>query len=54
MNTNNFNDDQVSYMIAFFADRLNLIFAHFFCTIEFAGDKDFGAPATLKDTRKLV
>ena len=56
MSTERFDDEQISHMIAFFADRLNLVFAHFFCTIEFNSDKDFSALPTqenLKDARIL-
>jgi hypothetical protein len=56
LSTERFDDEQISHMIAFFADRLNLVFAHFFCTIEFNGDQDFSALPTqenLKDARIL-
>ena len=49
MSTEPFDDEQISRMIAFFADRLNLVFAHFFCTIEFDGDEDFRAAPTLEN-----
>jgi hypothetical protein len=49
MSTEPFDDEQISHMIAFFADRLNLVFAHFFCTIEFDGDEDFRAALTLEN-----
>ena len=49
MSTQRFDDEEISHMIAFFADRLNLVFAHFFCKIEFEGDKDFSATPTLEN-----
>jgi len=53
MNAQPFDDEQISHMIGFFADRLNLVFTHFFCTIEFDGDEDFAAPPTIKNARAL-
>jgi hypothetical protein len=39
------NDDSVSVRLEYFADRLNLVFSYFLCTLEFRDDKDFaGAP----------
>jgi len=51
MSTEPFDDEQISRMIAFFADRLNLVFAHFFCKIEFDGDDDFRAAPTFENLR---
>lgn len=53
MSTEPFDNYQVSHMIAYFADRLSLVFAHFFCAIEFDGDKNSSAPPTLNDPRAL-
>ena len=35
------NDELVSARLEFFAERLNLVFAYFFCTLEFREDEDF-------------
>jgi len=48
-----FDDDSMSNMVAFFADRLNRIFAHYFCIIEFYGDKDIKTPPSFSHPRRL-
>jgi len=46
-----FDDEKISHMIAFFTDRLNLVFAHFYCTFEFDGDADFSTPTAIINSR---
>ena len=35
------NDESVLVHLEYFADRLNLVFSYFFCTLEFRDDEDF-------------
>lgn len=35
------NDETVSAQLEYFAERLNLVFSYFFCTLEFREDEDF-------------
>jgi hypothetical protein len=40
---NQLDDDAVSNLIGYFAERLNLVFSYFFCVTEFEEDEDFTA-----------
>lgn len=35
------DDDKLAPLLEHFAERLNLVFSYFFCTLEFEGDDDF-------------
>jgi len=41
MGHNAHNDEAVSSRLEYFAERLNLVFSYFFCTLEFREDEDF-------------
>lgn len=43
MNDNNSEDEALSNLVAYFAERLNLVFAYFYCIVEFEHDEDFTA-----------
>jgi hypothetical protein len=43
------NDESSSARLEYFAERLNLVFSYFFCTLEFSEDEDFAGDATKND-----
>jgi len=48
------DDEKLARLLEHFAERLNLVFAYFFCTLEFEDDEDFaGNPGTSNRTWAL-
>ena len=43
------DDEKLARLLEHFAERLNLVFAYFFCTLEFEGDEDFVLDAGKSD-----
>lgn len=49
MSDKSHDDESVSAQLEYFAERLNLVFSYFFCTMEFTDDSDFTGESGNRD-----